>query len=157
VKLRPRVQICTVEELLKGRKPSLPPVYDIISAAFAARRAGSRQAPPPTPEVSLYGYEESQAWRRRRSASRAGACPIEIPKSLARSSRPTARSKSNGIVAEPATSRDEHRANVRLPYQLRRPREMRERDATVFITAVAIIFGIVIPIAVVALLLVAAN
>lgn len=48
-KLRPRVQICTVENLLKGKKPSLPPVYDIISAAAAARR-GRVKTPEPTPE-----------------------------------------------------------------------------------------------------------
>ncbi len=41
-KLHPRVQICTVEELLKGHKPKLPPIYDIISAAAAARRGKSR-------------------------------------------------------------------------------------------------------------------
>lgn len=41
-KLVPRVQICSVEDLLKGKKPKLPPVYDIISAAAAARRGKSR-------------------------------------------------------------------------------------------------------------------
>ena len=40
--LRPRVQICTIESLLKGMKPKLPPVYDIISAASAARRGRGR-------------------------------------------------------------------------------------------------------------------
>ena len=49
-KLRPRVQICTVDQLLQGRKPSLPPVYDIISAAAAARRAGARKPSISTPE-----------------------------------------------------------------------------------------------------------
>lgn len=48
-KLRPRVQICTIESLLKGLKPSLPPVYDIISAAAAARRNRSTAAAEPTP------------------------------------------------------------------------------------------------------------
>lgn len=48
-KLRPRVQICTIEDLLKGRKPNLPPVYDIISAAAAARRLRV-QIPEPGPE-----------------------------------------------------------------------------------------------------------
>jgi DNA modification methylase len=37
-KLRPRVQIRTIQELLDGNKPSLPPIHDIISAAAAARR-----------------------------------------------------------------------------------------------------------------------
>jgi DNA methylase/Restriction endonuclease len=48
-KLRPRIQICTIEALLEGRKPNLPPIHDIISAASAARRV---KAPPrePTPE-----------------------------------------------------------------------------------------------------------
>jgi hypothetical protein len=48
-KLRPRVQICSIEDLLKGRKPNLPPVYDIISAAAAARR-GRAKSIEPTPE-----------------------------------------------------------------------------------------------------------
>lgn len=48
-KLRPRVQICTIEKLLHGIKPNLPPVYDIISAASAARRGRSR-IEQPTPE-----------------------------------------------------------------------------------------------------------
>jgi site-specific DNA-methyltransferase (adenine-specific) len=48
-KLRPRVQICTIQDLLKGRKPNLPPVYDIISAAAAARRLRV-QPPEPSPE-----------------------------------------------------------------------------------------------------------
>ncbi|BCG97110.1 hypothetical protein MesoLj131a_59740 [Mesorhizobium sp. 131-2-1] len=40
-KLRPRVQICMVRELLKGRKPTLPPVYDIVSAAAARQVAAA--------------------------------------------------------------------------------------------------------------------
>jgi hypothetical protein len=48
-KLRPGVQICTIKQLLEGQKPYLPPVYDIISAAAAARRVGMRQLPGPTP------------------------------------------------------------------------------------------------------------
>lgn len=40
--LRPRVQIRRVEELLKGRKPTLRPVYDNISAAAAAPAGGRR-------------------------------------------------------------------------------------------------------------------
>jgi DNA modification methylase len=42
-KLRPRVQIRTIEQLLDGRKPDLPLVHDIISAAAAARRATARK------------------------------------------------------------------------------------------------------------------
>lgn len=49
-KLRRTIQILTIEELLGGKKPDLPPVHDIISAASAARRAGSRQPAAPTPE-----------------------------------------------------------------------------------------------------------
>jgi site-specific DNA-methyltransferase (adenine-specific) len=49
-KLRPGIQICTIKQLLSGHKPNLPPVFDIISAASAARRAGSRQPLPPTPD-----------------------------------------------------------------------------------------------------------
>jgi DNA modification methylase len=48
-RLVPRVQICSVEDLLKGKKPKLPPVYDIISAAAAARR-GKGRPPELTPE-----------------------------------------------------------------------------------------------------------
>jgi site-specific DNA-methyltransferase (adenine-specific) len=50
-RLRPRVQILTVQELFEGKKPDLPPVHDIISAAAAARRAAARRPPKaPTPE-----------------------------------------------------------------------------------------------------------
>lgn len=49
-KLRPGVQICTIKQLLAGHKPNLPPVFDIISAAAAARRAGQRQPAPLTAE-----------------------------------------------------------------------------------------------------------
>jgi DNA modification methylase len=48
-KLRSRVQICTVEQLLSGKKPDLPPIFDIISAASAARR-GRTRIHEPTPE-----------------------------------------------------------------------------------------------------------
>lgn len=50
-KLRPTIQILTIEELLAGKKADLPPVYDIISAAAAARRNSARRVElPPTPE-----------------------------------------------------------------------------------------------------------
>lgn len=49
-RLRPGVQILTIEELLAGKKADLPPVYDIISAAAANRRISQKRAPqPPTP------------------------------------------------------------------------------------------------------------
>ncbi len=48
-KLRPRVQILTIKDLFLGKKPNLPPVHDIISAAAASRRASARRVPkPPT-------------------------------------------------------------------------------------------------------------
>jgi site-specific DNA-methyltransferase (adenine-specific) len=50
-KLRPRVQICTIEELLKGQKPKLPPIYDIISATSAARRGRTRIHEPTPDEI----------------------------------------------------------------------------------------------------------
>lgn len=52
-KLRPRVQICTVESLLgkPPQKPDLPPVYDVISAAIAARRLRSQPAVPTAEEI----------------------------------------------------------------------------------------------------------
>lgn len=50
-KLRPRVQIRTIQQLLDRQKPDLPPVHDIISAAAAARRSAARRAPKlPTAE-----------------------------------------------------------------------------------------------------------
>jgi DNA modification methylase len=50
-KLRPRIQICTIEKLLEGYKPNLPPVHDIISAASAARRVKSPQKEPTPAEI----------------------------------------------------------------------------------------------------------
>ncbi|QBR70905.1 site-specific DNA-methyltransferase [Beijerinckiaceae bacterium] len=50
-KMRPRIQIRTIEELFRGRKPELPPVYDIISAAAASRRFSQKKPTlPPTPQ-----------------------------------------------------------------------------------------------------------
>jgi hypothetical protein len=37
-KVRPRVQIRTIEQLLDNRKPDLPPTHDVISAVSASRR-----------------------------------------------------------------------------------------------------------------------
>jgi hypothetical protein len=48
-KLRPRLQILTIAELLAGKKADLPPVYDIISTAAAARRLSTPERIP-TPE-----------------------------------------------------------------------------------------------------------
>ena len=50
-KIRPRVQICTIEELLGGHKPNLPPVFDIISAASSARRGRTRTFEPSPEEL----------------------------------------------------------------------------------------------------------
>src|SRR5260370_17993879 len=50
-KLRSRVQIRTIEQLLDGRKPSMPPVHDIISAAAAARRLRLRASDPTPDEI----------------------------------------------------------------------------------------------------------
>jgi len=50
-RLVPRIQIRTIAELLNRQKPDLPPVYDVLSAAMAARRAAQiRPAVPPTPQ-----------------------------------------------------------------------------------------------------------
>lgn len=46
-KLRPAVQILTIEQLLDNRRPNLPPIHDIISAAATARRAAQRREPEP--------------------------------------------------------------------------------------------------------------
>lgn len=51
-KLRRAIQIMTIEELLSGKKPDLPPVHDILSAASAARKSKSRTVEP-TPEEML--------------------------------------------------------------------------------------------------------
>jgi DNA modification methylase len=49
-RLRSRIQIRTIEQLLQGKKPDLPPVYDILSTAAAARTAARRSLPKvPTP------------------------------------------------------------------------------------------------------------
>lgn len=52
-KLRPRVQICTIESLLRKppQKPDLPPVYDIISAAMASRRGRLRHIEPSPEDI----------------------------------------------------------------------------------------------------------
>jgi hypothetical protein len=49
-RMRSRIQIRTIEQLLSGNKPDMPPVYDILSAATAARTAGRRVRQAPTPE-----------------------------------------------------------------------------------------------------------
>jgi site-specific DNA-methyltransferase (adenine-specific) len=50
-RLIPRIQIRTIGELLQRQKPDLPPVYDVLSAAAAARRAAQvRSTVPPKPE-----------------------------------------------------------------------------------------------------------
>lgn len=50
-KLRRAVQIVTIAELLNGKKPDLPPVHDIISAAASARRVRNLRAPPTPDEI----------------------------------------------------------------------------------------------------------
>lgn len=51
-KLRRRLQILTIDELLKGKKPDLPPVHDIIFSTAAARRARlAREIEPDHEEI----------------------------------------------------------------------------------------------------------
>jgi len=50
-KLRPRVQIWTIGQLLDGRKPNMPPIHDIISAAAAARRTRLPASEPTAEEI----------------------------------------------------------------------------------------------------------
>jgi DNA modification methylase len=45
-----RIQIRTIGELLAKHKPDLPPVYDVLAAASAARIAPRRPTLPPTPD-----------------------------------------------------------------------------------------------------------
>lgn len=59
-KLRPRVQIRTIKELLDGKKVDLPPVHDIISAAAAARRASKQKGPK---QVSPKEIRESPSFK----------------------------------------------------------------------------------------------
>lgn len=50
-KIRPRVQIVTIAELLGGKRLNIPFVHDIISAAASARRVSQRrEREAPTPE-----------------------------------------------------------------------------------------------------------
>ena len=50
-KLRPRVQIVTIGDLLDGKRLDIPPVHDIISAAASARRLAQHREPEAiTPE-----------------------------------------------------------------------------------------------------------
>lgn len=79
-KLRPRIQICTIEELLKGHKPSLPPIYDIISAAAAARRISGKRLPPvPTPEQIRTSPSFKFPIEGGRKGDRQQVLPLEEP------------------------------------------------------------------------------
>jgi adenine specific DNA methylase Mod len=46
----PKIQIRTVEQLLNGQKPNLPPHYDILGAASVARRPKQKPRPALAPE-----------------------------------------------------------------------------------------------------------
>ncbi len=48
-RIRERVQIRSIEQLLKRDRPDLPPTYDILSAASAAMRVRIKIQEPPTP------------------------------------------------------------------------------------------------------------
>jgi hypothetical protein len=77
-KLRSRVQIRTIEQLLDGRKPNMPPVHDIISAAAAARRLKVRPLDPTPQEI-----RESPSFRfsikGSKDAARQGILPMDEP------------------------------------------------------------------------------
>lgn len=49
-KLRSRIQIRTIEQLLRRERPDLPPTYDLLSAAIEAKAVGRRQPPKVSPE-----------------------------------------------------------------------------------------------------------
>jgi site-specific DNA-methyltransferase (adenine-specific) len=49
-RVRARVQIRTIQQLFQHNKPDLPPIFDVISAAAAARRMRRSPSRPPTPE-----------------------------------------------------------------------------------------------------------
>jgi DNA modification methylase len=94
-----RVQILTIADLLRRHKPDLPPVYDVLSAAAAARRATQvRQQIPPTPEglrrepelppMPIPGGKRTTARQQRR-------LPLDVPLlSTPQPSRPRRRSRS---------------------------------------------------------------
>lgn len=93
-KLIPRVQICSVADLLKGKKPKLPPVYDIISAAAAARRGKSRPSELTADEIRnqpQFKYPISGG----KAASKQISLPIDEPLLVApQSSKGRGRKKS---------------------------------------------------------------
>jgi DNA modification methylase len=89
--LRPRVQICTIESLLKGMKPKLPPVYDIISAASAARRGRGR-----VEEVTPEEIRKSPQFKYPISGGKKPAqqeLPIKEPLLIEQPATPTGRSR----------------------------------------------------------------
>lgn len=73
-KLIPRVQICSVADLLKGKKPKLPPVYDIISAAAAARRGKSRPS-----ELTAEEIRKQPQFKYPISGGKAASKQISLP------------------------------------------------------------------------------
>jgi hypothetical protein len=95
-KLTPRVQICTVESLLRKppQKPDLPPVYDVISAALAARRTRARP-----PEVTPQQLRESPQFKLPISGGKKSdqqSLPLPEPLLIEQPATPKGRSRRRG-------------------------------------------------------------
>jgi hypothetical protein len=82
-RLRPRVQIRTIERLLDREhrdRPDLPPIYDIISSAAAARRATqTRRTLPPTSEEIRREPQMPLPIKGGRSKDKQQPLPLEEP------------------------------------------------------------------------------
>ncbi|WP_186467202.1 DNA methyltransferase [Bradyrhizobium stylosanthis] len=85
-KLRPRVQIRTIQELLSGNKPSMPPIHDIISAAASARRL---RLPPLAPSAEDVRREPSFKYPIKGGRQRAIQEGLPIDEPLLVSPRPS--------------------------------------------------------------------
>ncbi len=90
-KLRRKVQILTIQELLKGKKPDLPPVHDIISAAAAARRSRTIRLSPTAEEIRRepqFKYPISGGKKHDQQS-----LPIDEPLLIEQPATPTGRSR----------------------------------------------------------------
>ena len=93
----PRIQIRTVEQLLRRNRPDLPPVYDIVSSAMASRRAVARRPTAPSPDPARLRREPElppMAIAGGRGKRRQEPLPLEEP--ILSSPRPARRRQQKG-------------------------------------------------------------